>query len=253
MKAIPNGVLNLSTLDGWWDEGYGQSYGWAIGRGETYEDFQLQDEVESRDIYNLLERDIVPLFYERGLDNLPRGWLEKMKGAMYHLCPIFNSHRMVQDYVKYFYMSGAKRYGELSSQEMKGAKDLALWRQKVMTNWDQIRIHRVNVHDGQPVPVSGHLRVGGDVYLHGLDPDDVDVEIYFGPLSFEDEFTQRETIQMKAVGSDGNGNHQFEGEIPCDQTGKYGFTIRIMPSRHKMETPYTTGLVVWADDEAIAG
>jgi starch phosphorylase len=250
MKAIPNGVLNLSILDGWWDEGYGQGYGWAIGRGETYEDFQLQDEVESRNIYNLLKREIVPLFYERGLDNLPRGWIEKMKGAMYHLCPIFNSHRMVQDY-NHSYIGGTKRYSELSRDGMKGAKDLALWRQKVMTNWDQIRINRVHVHDGQPVPVSGHLKVGGGVYLHELDPDDVDVEIYFGPLSFEDEFTQRETIQMKAVGSDGNGNHQFECDIPCDQTGKYGFTIRIMPSREKMETPYTTGLVVWADDEAI--
>ena len=79
----------------------------------------------------------------------------------------------------------------------------------------------------------------------------MDVEIYFGPLSFEDEFTEKDTIQMKVVGSDGNGNHRFEGEIPCSRTGKYGFTIRIMPSRQKMETPYTTGLVVWADDEVI--
>jgi starch phosphorylase len=251
MKAIPNGVLNLSTLDGWWDEGYAQSYGWAIGRGETYEDFELQDEVESRDVYNLLEREIAPLFYERGLDNLPRGWVEKMRAAMYHLCPIFNSHRMVQDYYNRCYLGGSKRCFELSRAEMKGAKDLALWRQKLMTNWDQIRINRVHVHNDQPVPVSGHLKVGGDVYLHELNPQDVDVEVYFGPLSFEDEFTERETIRMEAAGSDGNGNHRFEGEIPCFHTGKYGFTIRIMPSRQKMETPYTTGLVVWADEEAI--
>jgi len=253
MKAIPNGVLNLSTLDGWWDEGYGQEYGWAIGRGETYDDLQLQDEVESRDIYNLLEREIVPLFYERGLDNLPHGWLEKMKAAMCHLCPNFNSHRMVQDYVNHFYISGSNRHGELSKNEMKGAQDLALWRQKLMTNWDQIRINRVNVHDSRPVPVSGLLSVGSDVYLHELQPEDVDVEIYFGPLSFEGEFTQRETMPMKAVDSGGNGNHRFEGQIPCSETGKYGFTIRIMPSRQKMETPYTTGLVVWAPDEAIVG
>jgi starch phosphorylase len=253
MKAIPNGVLNLSTLDGWWDEGYGQNYGWAIGRGETYEDFQLQDEVESRDIYNLLEREIGPLFYERGLDNLPRGWLEKMKAAMCHLCPIFNSHRMVQDYAKHFYVGSSKRYGELAEHEMKGAQDLALWRQKIMTNWDRIRINRVHVHDGRPIPVSGNLMVGGDVYLHQLDPEDVDVEIYFGPLSFEGEFTHRETVQMKPVNSDGNGNHHFEGSVPCSHTGKYGFTIRIMPSRRKMETPYTTGLVVWASEQTVVG
>lgn len=251
MKAIANGVLNLSILDGWWDEGYDQSYGWAIGRGESYEDQDLQDEVESRDIFNLLEREITPLFYDRGLDNLPRGWLEKMKAAICHLCPIFNSHRMVQDYSDRFYVSASKRFMDLSKDEMKGAKDLAVWRQNLLTSWDQIRINRVNVLDQATVPVSGILRIGADVFLNQLQPDDIDVDLYFGPLSFEDEFTERENIQMKAVDSDGNGNHHFEGEIPCLQTGKYGFTIRIMPSRQKMETPYTTGLVIWANDEAI--
>ena len=251
MKAIPNGVLNLSTLDGWWEEGYDQSYGWAIGRGEAYDDLPLQDEIESRDIYNLLEREVAPLFYDLGLDNLPHGWLAKMKGAMCHLCPVFNSHRMVQEYKDEFYMGASRRYNELSRGKMKGAKDLALWRQEVMTNWDQIRINRVDVHDAQPVPASGNLRVGTDVFLQDLAAEDVDVEIYFGPLSFEDEFIQRETIGMRAVDSDGNGNHHFEGEIPCLRTGKYGFTIRIMPSRQKMETPYTTGLVIWADDRAV--
>lgn len=251
MKAIPNGVLNLSTLDGWWDEGYDQSYGWAIGRGETYDDHNLQDEVESRDIYNVLEREIIPVFYDRGLDNLPYGWLEKMKAAMYQLCPIFNSHRMVQEYAHQFYTSASRRYNDLSREDMNGAKELALWRDKIMTNWDQVRINQVNVRDGIPVPVSGRLRIGADIFLHRLAPEDVDVEIYFGPLSFKEEFTERQTVGMKAVDSDGNGNHQFEGEIPCSHTGKFGFTIRIMPSRRKMETPYTTGLVIWAQEQAI--
>ena len=253
MKAVANGVLNLSTLDGWWEEGYDQSYGWAIGRGETYDDLHLQDEVESRDIYNLLEREVAPLFYDRGLDNLPVGWVKKMKAAMCHLCPVFNSNRMVQDYNHQFYVGASKRYRDLSREQMKGTKDLALWRQKIMTNWDQIRINRVHVYDGQPVPVKGRISVGTDVFLHQLKPEDVDVEVYFGPLSFEDEFTERKTLQMKAADSDSNGNHRFEAEIPCSQTGKYGFTIRIMPSREKMETPYTTGLVIWANDEAIVG
>jgi starch phosphorylase len=251
MKAIPNGVLNLSTLDGWWEEGYDQSYGWAIGRGETYEDQNLQDEVESRDIYNVLEREIIPVFYDRGLDNLPYGWLEKMKAAMFQLCPIFNSHRMVQDYSDQFYTSASRRYNDLSREDLKGAKELALWRDKIMTNWDQVRINKVNVQDGIPVPVLGRLRIGADIFLNQLDPEDVDVEIYFGPLSFKEEFTERQTVGMKATDSDGNGNHQFDGEIPCLHTGKYGFTIRIMPSRQKMETPYTTGLVIWAQEQAI--
>jgi starch phosphorylase len=253
MKALANGVLNLSTLDGWWDEGYEQSYGWAIGRGETYEDLELQDEVESRDIYNLLEREIAPLFYDRGLDNLPRGWLEKTKAAMRDLCPRFNSHRMVQDYADEFYSSASKRYNDFSANDMKGAKDLAVWRDKVMTAWDQVRINQVNVLDGAPVPVASNLRIGADVHLSHLEPQDVDVEIYFGPLSVEDEFTERQTVRMRPAGSGGNGDHRFEGQIPCTGTGKFGFTIRIMPSRQKMDTPSATGLVIWAHEEITAG
>jgi starch phosphorylase len=253
IKAIPNGVLNLSTLDGWWEEAYDQSYGWAIGRGETYEDQQLQDEIESRDIYNLLEREIVPLFYERGLDNLPGSWIEKMKAAMRHLCPMFNSHRMVLDYTDHYYVNASRRYNNLSKGDMKGAKDLALWRQKIMTNWDQVRIHRVRAQNGTPLPVLGDLKIKADVFLNELGPEDVDVEIYHGPLSLRDEFTERNTIQMKAVDSDGNGNYHFQGEIPCGQTGKYGFTIRVLPSSRKFETPYTASLVIWAQEQAVVG
>lgn len=251
LKAIPNGVLNLSTLDGWWDEGYDQSYGWAIGRGETYEDHHLQDEVESRDIYNLLEHEIIPLFYDRGPDNLPSGWLEKIKTAMYHLCPIFNSHRMLQEYSKQFYVSASRRYNDLSREDMKGAKDIAVWRQKIMTNWDQIRISRVHVQNGKPAPVLRPLRIGTNIFLNQLQPEDVDVEIYCGRLSFKDEFTEKETIQMKPVNSAGTGNYHFQGEIPCSERGKYGLTIRVLPSSRKLETPYTAGLVIWAEEQPI--
>jgi starch phosphorylase len=134
---------------------------------------------------------------------------------------------------------------------MKGAKELAEWRQKIMTNWDQINIHRVHVQDGTPVPVLGSLRIEADIFLNDLDPEDVDVEIYCGPLNLRDDFTERNTKQMITVGSDGNGNHHFEGEIPCGETGKYGFTIRVLPSSRKLETPYTAGLVIWADEQAI--
>ena len=251
MKAIPNGALNLSTLDGWWDEGYDQGYGWAIGRGEMYEDDDLQDEVESRDLYNILEREIVPLFYDRGTDNLPSGWLEKMKTAMCGLCPIFNSHRMVQDYTNQSYISASMRYNSLSRDSMRGAEDLASWRQKIMTNWDQIRINRIDVGNGKPVPVLGRLEIEADIFLNELDSEDVDVEIYFGPLSPRDEFTQRDTVKMKATGSDENNNYHFHGEIECSRTGKYGFTIRVLPSSQKLETAYTASLVIWAEEQAI--
>jgi len=252
MKAVANGVLNVSTLDGWWDEGYDQRYGWAIGQGETYEDHLLQDEVESRELFDLLEREVVPLFYDRGSDNLPAGWIEKMKAAMGGLSPIFNSHRMVQDYQNQCYESIAQRYTYLARDDMKGARDLAEWRQKIMTNWDQIEIRNIMVDDEVPVAVSKDIHITAEVFLANLEPMDVDVDLYFGPLTFEGEFTEKETMLMKSMGPGENGSYRYEGKIPCTETGKYGFTIRIMPTRSQMETPYSTGLVIWANEAAFA-
>jgi len=108
MKATVNGVLNLSVLDGWWAEAYQPEIGWAIGRGEGYEDPNIQDEVESKALYELLERVIVPLFYDRGPDGLPRGWLACMKAATQHICPFFNTNRMMRDYAVRFYLPAAR-------------------------------------------------------------------------------------------------------------------------------------------------
>jgi starch phosphorylase len=158
---------------------------------------------------------------------------------------------MAQDYTNECYISASRRHNDLSREDMQGARDLALWRQKIMTNWDQIRIDRVGVQDGKPLPVLGRLKIEAEIFLNELDPEDVDVEAYFGPLSLRDEFTQRDTVQMSATGSSGNGNYHFQVEIPCGETGKYGFTIRVLPSSRKLETPYTAGLVKWADEQAI--
>ncbi|MFH1674697.1 MAG: alpha-glucan family phosphorylase [Pseudomonadota bacterium] len=247
MKAIPNGTLNMSTLDGWWAEGYDPRFGWAIGHGETYEDKELQDDIESRDIYNLLENEIVPLFYDRGPDNIPKAWVKIMRDAMCNLCPVFNSHRMVQEYTHRFYLGSARRWNELTRDDMAGARVLADWRQKLLTNWDEIRISNMRSGESIDLPINSSLKIEADVHLAGLDPEDVDVAVYYGRLNLKEEFIGRAIQIMKPEGAERNGNYHYAGFIPCDQTGKFGFTIRIMPSSHKLETPYTTGLVVWAE------
>jgi starch phosphorylase len=247
MKAIPNGTLNMSVLDGWWAEGYDPRFGWAIGHGETYEDKELQDDIESRDIYNLLENEIVPLFYDRGPDNIPKAWVKIMRDAMCNLCPVFNSHRMVQEYTHRFYLGSARRWNELTRDYMAGARVLADWRQKLLTNWDEIRISNMRSGESIDLPINSSLKIEADIHLAGLDPEDVDVAVYYGRLNLKEEFIGRAIQIMKPEGTDGNGNYHYAGFIPCDQTGKFGFTIRIMPSSQKLETPYTTGLVVWAE------
>src|SRR5207253_2016702 len=119
MKVACNGGLNLSILDGWWVEGYAADNGWAIGAGEEYTDLGYQDEVESRSIYDLLEQEIVPLFYTRGSDGLPRGWLKAMKRSIASLTPVYSTGRMVAEYMKACYYPSAQRYLKLSGDNLK--------------------------------------------------------------------------------------------------------------------------------------
>ena len=131
MKAALNGALNLSCLDGWWDEGYNPECGWAIGHGEEYDDPKLQDEVEGKALYDLLEREIVPLFYTRGRDGLPRGWIKRMKASMSWVGRRFTSHRMLQAYAEQFYLPALQRAKELCGEDFRRCRELAAYRRKL--------------------------------------------------------------------------------------------------------------------------
>ncbi len=245
MKALANGSLNLSVLDGWWDEGYKSDYGWAIGKGEEYNDHQAQDDIESRDLYNLLEKEVVPLFYRRGNDELPRGWIEKMKAGLRDLVPVFNSHRMVQEYTDRFYLPCSTRYNRLSDNDFSETKSLASWRQKVMTGWNSVSVLEVISDEGRDIPIGDKLEVTAKVVLGELTPDDVTVEAYFGRLDHKGEFKERETKELLPVSLD-QGVHIFKGDVDCSGTGRFGYTVRVMASKKRLENPFVMGLVAWA-------
>ncbi|MBF0529613.1 MAG: alpha-glucan family phosphorylase [Deltaproteobacteria bacterium] len=245
MKAMANGSLNLSVLDGWWDEGYHRDCGWSIGYRETYADLNFQDETEGRDLLNLLEKQVAPLFYGRSSDGVPRGWVEKMRAGLRKLAPIFNAHRMVQDYAEKFYIPCSKRYRTLSRDNMAGAKELAQWRSKIMTGWSDVAVVDVTSGNGQEAFVDGEIQVTARVRLGGLSPDDVTVEAYFGSLDHNGDFTVRNTSELTPTVSEGDV-HEFHGLVPCKIPGRFGFTVRVMPSKRRLENPFVMGLVVWA-------
>ncbi|MBN1907278.1 MAG: alpha-glucan family phosphorylase [Deltaproteobacteria bacterium] len=245
MKALANGSLNLSVLDGWWDEGFKSDYGWAIGKGEEYEDFFAQDNIESRDLYNLLEKEVIPLFYRRGSDELPRGWIEKMKAGLHDLVPVFNSHRMVQEYTDRFYLPCSARYDRLSKNGFTETKTLASWRQKVMTGWGSVSVIEVRSGDSRDIPIGESLEITARITLGELSTDDVTVEVYFGRLDHKGDFVDRETKELLPAGLD-NGVHLFKGFIECLGTGRFGYTVRIVPSKKRLENPFVMGLVAWA-------
>ncbi len=145
MKAAANGVPNCSILDGWWVEGYAPDLGWAIGRGETYTDSGYQDHVESMALYDLLEKQIIPQFYHRGVDNIPREWITRMKNCMRKLGPVFNTNRMVREYTESFYIPAFTRGASLAENNLARAAALAHVKDHLRKTWNTIKIVGVHV------------------------------------------------------------------------------------------------------------
>ncbi|NCC25549.1 MAG: glycosyltransferase family 1 protein [Deltaproteobacteria bacterium] len=252
MKAMANGVLNFSTLDGWWDEAYkpDNSLGWAIGRGEEYEDLEYQDFVESQTLYNILEKDIIPLFYDRGQTGLPRAWIAKMKNEFQFLNPVFNAHRMVEEYTKTAYIPAMNNFVRLSADEMKPAKELAAWRMDLMTKWGQIKVRNVQARSDEEIFVDEPIPVQAEIMLDGLRPDDIQAEIYAGPLDHEGAFLSRTTMPMQATDTvTPDGWRIYAGKLRPDNSGRYGFTVRVLPHHPLLLDPHSLGLIHWAFPE----
>jgi starch phosphorylase len=245
MKVCCNGGINLSVLDGWWVEGYNQNNGWAIGAGEEYTDLTYQDEVESRAIYDLLEQEIVPLFYTRSSDGLPRGWLRVMKQAVGTVCPFFNTNRMVQEYIEQCYWPSARRYDALAAEGLKHANELAQWRRRLAQSWSQIRIEAVESNGADPMQVGKELEVKARVNLGRLNPDDVEVQLFHGLVDSFGEIPTPRTATMSHNGSLQGNTWVFTGKIPCRVSGQHGFAVRVLPRHKDLANPFEPGLVCW--------
>jgi starch phosphorylase len=245
MKACCNGGINLSILDGWWVEGYAGDNGWAIGAGEEYTDLTYQDDVESRAIYDLLEEEIVPLFYTRSTDGLPRGWLKMMKRTMSTICPVFNTNRMVQEYLEKCYVPSAERYEKLSQANLEKAAALAKWRRALTRDWGRIKVESVEAKGSDPMEVGSQLEVQAKVNLGGLSPEDVQVQLFHGVVDNQGDIPEPATIAMSHNGSHTGSSWLFQGTIPCRSSGQHGFAVRVLPHHADLANPFEPGLVCW--------
>ncbi|MCE5256222.1 MAG: alpha-glucan family phosphorylase, partial [Spirochaetaceae bacterium] len=183
MKAGMNGVLNCSVLDGWWAEAYEPGIGWAIGQGEEYKDEELQDKIESDALYDLLEREIVPMFYRRGRDNLPHEWIQKMRDSMKKIGPNFSTHRMLGEYYTKYYKPAMAECQRLKAENYVSSRSLAAYIEKARRAWGNIAVLDIS-DDMSPVIARGtKITVQATVNLADLSPDEVCVECYRGPLT----------------------------------------------------------------------
>ncbi len=244
MKAVVNGAIHMSVLDGWWDEAYERGAGWAIGKGEIYQDTDLQDEVEARAVYDILEREAVPLFYERGSDDLPRGWVNLMKASLVRLCPTFNSNRMVKEYSTGSYTKAHRRQAALLADSMKRARALAEWKNRVRKAWPQVEVRSVQAGTEDP-KVGEALEIRAEVFIGDLDPSDVAVQLHRGPLDQHGRIVDGTTLEMETLGSADRGVIACTSGTPLRHSGRQGFTIRVIPSHEDLEDLVDLPLVVW--------
>ena len=250
MKVAANGGLNVSVLDGWWAEGYKPAVGWAIGSGESYDDLEYQNTVESQALYDLLAKEIIPLFYDRGPDNLPRGWIAMMKTAMCGLAPLFNTNRMVREYAEKFYAPASRRWDELAAQDMAHARQLSDWKKRIRDEFPKVRIESVNDNmdaNGNGASVGKCVSVEAVVDLAELDPRDVLVELYYGPLDSDGQLSSdSKALPMTQTTMNGDHRARYDVEVPCDRTGMTGYTVRVMPRHDTLGDSHEMALIRWA-------
>jgi len=245
IKAAVNGVLNVSILDGWWCEGYAEENGWRIGNGEEYEDYGYQDAVESQALYNILEDDIIPCFYNRKDGDLPEQWLKKMKSSMKMAIQQFSAKKMVKQYASLFYMPAARRLHQLAANNAREAKSFFQHHQRLYQNWHELRIERPVRETHGVLRVGKDIRVTVEAFLGNLTPEEVDVELYYGAYKSIDTVETSEVKKMTVNKALDDGKYLFDCQISCDISGRYGFTARIVPRGDDL-IRFTPGLITWS-------
>jgi starch phosphorylase len=245
MKVISNGGLNVSSLDGWWPEAFNGENGWAIGEGRSYDDLAYQDHVESESLYNLLEREIVPMFYERTADDLPREWIRRVKASMRTLGPVFNTNRMLREYAERMYVPALRRWERVAANDCAAAKALAHWKEQLRQQWHQVRVADVQADVKGALKVGDALALRARVHLGSIAPSDVAVEVYHGPLSAGGEIIGGRVEALQVASHESNGEHIFAGAVPCESSGRHGFALRVVPRHEDLIDKYDQGLVVW--------
>ncbi len=245
MKAAMNGVLNLSVLDGWWDEGYDPSIGWPIGNGEEYTDHEQQDEIESKALYDLLEREIVPSFYERGRDGLPREWIAKMKASMASVGEQFSSHRMVMEYTNRYYLPATKYSSKLAKNDFGEAKELASYLDRIRSAWGDIGIEKVNTSSKDDLKVGDTLEVSAEIKLGSIKVDEISVELYYGSLSSRGEIENPQKTEM-SYSKNNEKRAVFTVSVPCSVSGTQGFAVRVLPKHPSLVHGCLPALVKWS-------
>ncbi|WP_136520754.1 alpha-glucan family phosphorylase [Cellulomonas telluris] len=244
MKVALNGGLNLSVLDGWWDEWFDGENGWVIPTADGVEDPEARDALEAAALYDVLEHQVVPRFYARDERGVPRRWLDMVRHTLATLGPKVQATRMVADYVAHLYVPAAAEGARLRADDLAGGRELAAWKARVRAAWPAVRVDHVDSGGvGESPQVGDRLHVQAWVALGDLTPEDVEVQVLHGPVGPDDELTSFSTAALAVTDTFEAGRYAFAGDVDLSATGAFGYTVRVVPRHDGLTSPAELGLV----------
>jgi len=245
-KAVMNGVVNFSVLDGWWAEGYSENAGFAIKEARTYANQQFQDELDAEIIYSVFEDEILPLYYDQSKDGVPVKWVQYIKNTVSDVAPNFTMKRMLEDYQQKFYRKLIERAGKVNGDFYKMAADYAEWKSEMRSKWHEIKLEKLMVPDSSrgSLTLEDSFSTEVTIYTNGILPEHLGVEVLFGKkdqgrvkkILFSKEMPLKE-IEGK--------NATYAVEIPAFQAGSYSYAFRIFPKHELIPHRQDFCLVKW--------
>jgi glycogen phosphorylase len=236
MKVLVNGGLNLSTLDGWWDEAFAPEVGWALGTGRVVASGD-SDAAEARELYRILEEEVIPEFYERDAGGIPRRWLQRLRASMAELAPRFSSNRMLRQYVEDLYLPAAADFRSRAAEDARIARELAVWEARLVSHWSDVGFASVDVRTGD-----GMLYMSAEVALGRLQPDEVLVEVY-ADATGEEPIT-RVPMYCEGPASGRLSTFHFAAAVATRRPTAH-FTSRVVPRHPHARVPLELPLIRW--------
>ncbi|MHC6595026.1 alpha-glucan family phosphorylase [Arthrobacter sp. C152] len=259
MKAALNGSLNLSVLDGWWDEMYDGENGWAIPTANNDASPEERDDIEAAALYELLETQVAPRFYGSTVseaagaagpsttrsEKVPTHWVSMIKHTLSHLGPQVSAERMLRDYVNILYRPAAEAGRSATANSYSQARALAAWSARVRSAWPQVHVEHVDsVGVSEDPQIGDTLQVNAYVALNALTPEDVCVEVAYGKAEENDTLADITMMELKVQEQLGGGRHLFSGSLVIDRSGPFGYTVRVLPRHDALASKAELGLIV---------
>ena len=243
MKAALNGGLNLSILDGWWDEWYDGNNGWAIPSADGVDDPDHRDDLEATALYDLIENEVAARFYDVDEEGVPTRWIEMVRHTLKSLGPKVLATRMVRDYTRKLYAPAAGN-ARLLNSDYRGAAELAAWKKRVRAAWADVRVEHVESSGvGDAPEVGDRLSVRAFVALGELTPDDVEVQLVHGVINSEDVLVDTTVTPLQVEETYEGDRYRFDGEVVLERSGPFGYTVRVVPRNDLLISNAEMGIV----------